>query len=242
MHINQIATRLWHKLSFFIGHLESSYDHAVDTLSAQQLAPLLTAYPYLPHTSFSLRYSSMAYLLNDIIINNRKVVVEFGAGMTTVVLARFIKQAGLKDITLFSVEQDGEWLSIVERYLLAEAADMERVHLVHAELRECALALNGLEWYDSEKLRLLEAYRGRVDCVLVDGPKANRTSQALSRYPALPYLYSYLAPSCSVFLDDTNRAAEKSIVALWANKYGLNAKQLNSSFTRLGRGAFYRIK
>lgn len=242
MRIKENISELWQRLRFFSSQMALTYDNSVDILSTRQLAPLIDSFPYLPYTSFSLRYSSIAYFLNDIIINNRKVVVEFGSGVSTITLSRLINQLGLKDIELFCIEHDKEWLAIVERYLQADGADFERIHLIHAELSSCDFSLNNLEWYNTEKLRFLEEYRGKVDCVLVDGPKAFHKVDALARYPALPFLHDYLAPNCSVFLDDTNRKGEKAIQALWARDYNMKSKQLSSSFTRLGKGASFKIK
>lgn len=42
---------------------------------------------YLPHSKSSLNYSSINSLLNDVVINNRKNIIEFGGGLSTIYLA-----------------------------------------------------------------------------------------------------------------------------------------------------------
>ncbi|MCC9137345.1 class I SAM-dependent methyltransferase [Pontibacter silvestris] len=230
------------KLSSINSLVDITYNNSVDIISAKQLSSLLNSLPYLPYTESSLRYSSITYFLNDIIINNRKVIVEFGSGISTIFLSELLLQLNLKDVTLISFDNNQEWLNIISKYIKKESLDLNNIHLIKAELSSCALSLNNNDWYNIEKLQVLERYKGKVDCVLVDGPEAWHKEIEQSRYPALPYVYNFLAEDFSLFLDDTDRDGEKSIIQMWSEKYSFNLEKLNNSFSRLYRGRTYNIK
>lgn len=221
--------------------VENDHDNSVDLISTMQLSTLINALPYLPYTSSSLRYSSLAYFLNDIVINNRKVIVEFGSGISTIFLSKLIHQLNLTDVKVLSIDNNKDWLEIIHNYISKDHTSLDSIKLIYAESNFCSLSLENNSWYDVEKLGLMEKYKGQIDCVLVDGPEAWHKDIELSRYPALPYMYDFLANGCSIFLDDTNRLGEKSIIEMWSKEYEFKTEQLNSSFTRLSRGVSFNI-
>lgn len=242
MQITRYFHRFLEKLKLVNLSVEYNYDNLIDIKAAQQLQPLLNGLPYLPHTTVSLRHSSIMFFLNDILLNNRKVIVEFGSGISTILLCKMIRQLALKDVKLISIDNNHEWLKIVKSYICQETNDDVNADFLVAELKKCEFSPYPSLWYDTAQLHVLEQYKGHVDCVLVDGPEAWRKKNTYSRYPALPFIHDYLAQNCSIFLDDTDRIGEKAIVELGREKYAFKKKTLNSSFTRLSRGTSFRIK
>ncbi|EIQ00309.1 glycosyltransferase [Opitutaceae bacterium TAV1] len=209
-----------------------------DIHAARQLAPLLDDGPYLPFSTSSLRYSSLATFLNDIVINNRKVVVEFGSGLTTCVIARLIQKNRLAT-RLYTVDENAAWLKIIEEALSRQQLG-DTVTSIHAPLRETGLSMDGIPWYDTAVLD--NALKGvTVDSVLVDGPSAWRKEIELSRFPALPYIHEHLAASSAVFLDDTDRPGERRILELWRQRYRYSFLRLNDSFSAVFQGAYFNI-
>ena len=63
-----------------------------DIYALSQLHPLSSSYAVW--SSSSIRPSAMIQILNEIIVGNRSIVVEFGSGLTTVYIAKVLKQFG----------------------------------------------------------------------------------------------------------------------------------------------------
>lgn len=173
--------------------------------------------------------SALKLVINEILINRRSTIVEFGAGISTVFMAKVLQGTGGR---LVSFESDLDWADLVRGWL-AEESLTENVELIVAPLGPCSKSLEGLNWYDSRLVR--SALSGlSIDCVLVDGPIAYRRGLEMARYPAIPMISDLLADHFAIFLDDTNRAGERRIAELWAN-------ELDVEFTHfLGRGGISR--
>ena len=99
---------------------------------------------YTPWTKMAMRPTTVLGLLNEIAVNDRRTVVEFGAGISTVYLAKILSARGG---TLLSIEDNAEWAKIVNLMLVSEGLEGS-VQLVVAPLKRCSVALNELEWYD----------------------------------------------------------------------------------------------
>lgn len=226
------------KFNLLLSNTSNTYESSLDTLAAQQLSSLRNNLHYLPHTESSLRYHSIQIFLNDIIINKRKVIVEFGSGLSTIYLVKLVEQLKQDDITIISIDNNRAWLDIIYTYI--QGLDVN-VHLLYAETVKNNIELKNNEWYNIDKLDLLDKYKGKIDSVLIDGPEAWYDEISLSRYPALPFIYELLAPSCSIFLDDTNRNGEQEVLKLWRANYKFNEQKLNYNFTRLHRGSSFNI-
>ena len=189
--------------------LEAKID---DIYAWQLLSPLVSGYPYLPFTGSAARPLVLAHLLNDIVVNQRRQIIEFGAGISTMLMARLIKRNGL-DATLLAIEHEPGWADQVKRMLAAEGIDTA-VEIVCAPLVPCKLAKEDQSWYDLAILA--ERTAGKVfDLAIVDGPPAWQPGKDLARYPAVPFLMDRMAPRCTIYLDDADRPGERAIVAKW---------------------------
>lgn len=159
--------------------------------------------------------------LHTHIVNTKpKVIVEFGSGASTLVIADAISQNG--DGKLFSIEHS-------EYYGKQTLSQLEQNGLQHSiELRTGSLELWGEEhlnlkdaskpslWYPKSLLQDIE----NIDLIWVDGPPGNTC--LYSRYPALPALSTQLSEHAEVWMDDTVRQEERDICEDWAQKYGFN--------------------
>lgn len=147
-----------------------------------------------------------------------KVVVEFGSGASTLVIADALRQNGFGQ--LVSLEHS-------QHYGMQTLVTLKAEHLQPwVELRigelepwrgehlNSAYAEKPSRWYPSELLNGVEG----VDLLWVDGPPAGTC--LYSRYPALPALYQRLSPDAQVWMDDTIRQEEKDICQRWAEDYG----------------------
>jgi hypothetical protein len=212
-----------------------------ESIGASQVYSLISNCQYLPFNQASLNFTSLATLINDIVINDRKLIMEFGSGISTIAMALLIRKNKLENVRILSIEDNLEWLQVVRKLLQAEELS-EYVDLIHAPLTEVDFSLDNNKWYDpTVLLNVLNAGNRKVDCVLVDGPAAWYQQVYRSRFPALPFLHEFLNERSVVFLDDTNRKGEKEILEMWA-KFDMKRIDFNSCFTGLFRGSFFNIK
>ena len=188
----------------------SDWDQA-DLHAWQVLRPLLDAGGYLPWTEGALRPAALAAVVNEVIFAERRELVELGSGVSTVVLARLVRERGGR---VTSLEHDPNWARIVrsqlEHELLTDVAT-----LVEAPLEPHPLALGGAPWYSGAAV---ERIPHGIDLLLVDGPPGYGEGMEQSRHPALPALAEHLAPGSVVVLDDATRPAETEIVERWQSE------------------------
>jgi hypothetical protein len=208
-----------------------------DTYSLALLNPLLGEFPFIPFTGASLRPFCLAHIINDIVVNDRKHIIEFGSGISTVVIGRLIKSNKLAS-SLVSIEHDQAWVEVLNSLLARE--DLHHcVKVAWVPLAPSDLALDANGWYDTE---LLERNLSSAvfDMAIVDGPPAWAAGKAKARYPALPFMYERLSERCSVYLDDAERAGEREVLALWHQKFPLRFTLTGNTLAFACRGeSFY---
>lgn len=205
--------------------------------AAIRLSPLLTKGQYLPFTTSSLDFHSLAIILNDIVINNRKTILEFGSGASTVLMARLLNANGYKDKKIISIEHDKEWSKTVTNLLDYEGVG-QYVKLINAPLVKCNLSLMGNKWYDLNVLK--ENIPIEIDTCIIDGPPAWFDQIKFARYPALGFVSEYLRDNSIVFIDDANRDGEKKMIESCKN-IPFKKVYFSSSFVGLVRGNFFNI-
>jgi len=167
--------------------------------------------PFTPWPRSALSPSALLTVINDIAINDRRTIVELGAGVSTIHLGKVIAGRGGR---LISAESDPAWASIV-RNLVDRAGVGDAVRIVEAPLERNPFSLDDGLWY--AKSPVLEAVAdSKIDVLLVDGPAAHGPRTHLARYPAVPILKEYLADRCSIFLDDISRSGEREVAERWS--------------------------
>jgi predicted O-methyltransferase YrrM len=184
------------------------WNHA-DLHAWQVLRPLLDDGGYLPWTEGAMSPAGLAAICNEIALASRRQLVELGCGVSTVVLARLLRQL---DGRLAAVEHDPAWAGLVRSQLQREALDAVAT-VVEAPLRPHPLGRGGAPWYSESALDGLPA--AGIELLLVDGPPGYGEGMAQSRYPALPLLAERLASGGLVVLDDAGRPGESEILDAW---------------------------
>ncbi|MEO8933719.1 MAG: hypothetical protein ABI295_05380, partial [Xanthomarina sp.] len=71
---------------------------------------------YLPFTKWAISPSTITHVLNDIIVNDRKCIIEFGAGASTLYIAKLLKSNKI-EASFFSVESDADWSNKITKQL-----------------------------------------------------------------------------------------------------------------------------
>lgn len=152
-----------------------------------------------------------------------KLVVEFGSGASTLVIADALRQNGIGK--LISFEHLSKYYEITNDYLTEEflspwvelrlepLCKWDGDHLANVSKRESEKKLN---WYPINALKDING----IDLVIVDGPPASTCSYA--RYPALPALYNSLNDGAQVWMDDSKRDEEKDITNFWSKEYNMD--------------------
>ena len=86
-------------------HTDDIFLQALTERSLQILSPLINNWTYLPITNYSAGPIFYTHICNDIIINQRKYIVELGSGVSTILLARLIRKNRL-NTRIISVDHD----------------------------------------------------------------------------------------------------------------------------------------
>lgn len=169
-----------------------------------------------------------------------QVIVEFGSGASTLVIADALRQNG--GGKLISIEHSEHYgaqslatlqAERLEGWVDLRIGDLEAWEDEHLNPDD---AEKPSRWYPVSLLEGVE----NVDLLWVDGPPG--ATCLFSRYPALPALANKLSPTAEVWMDDTIRQEEKDICERWAKDHGFELEYypLEKGLGRLIRpGASY---
>jgi len=177
--------------------------HPEDLHAWQVLRPLLDAGGYLPWSSGTMRPAGLVLVCNEIVHGRRERVVECGSGVSTVLIARLLRERGAGSVV--AIEHDADWTRLVEELLQREGLD-DVSTVVHAPLE------GEPPWYARWAL---DATPDEIDLLVVDGPPADGPGEGLRRAPALGAFEPRLAKGATVILDDLQRPGEREVVAGW---------------------------
>jgi hypothetical protein len=210
---------------------------AIHPLATSLLAFIVLGRAFLPWTRAAMRPSTVVHILNDIFINDRRSIIEFGAGISTLYLAWAAKQ---KQMRYLSIEENQGWAETIRAMLQDNGLkDYCELHWVPRE--DEAEAGRSNRWYNKTEVRRLIGKR-EFDLVVVDGPAAYQTGQEQARRPALDFLLpDHLFGRCAIFLDDAGREGERQIVSAWEATLGGRAMidPVAGGHAYLSRGEHY---
>jgi hypothetical protein len=206
-----------------------------DVVALAALRPLVEG--YVPWTTWSMRPSAILTVVNEIELKQRSTVVELGAGASTLYLARAMANVGGR---LVSIEQDPELAEFVRRLVaragLSRVASVEQVGLspLPPTYRVDSTAWTSPEvWYDIDRLRVVCPVG--IDVLVVDAPPGGNQERVLVREPAVNALRGQLAAEYSIFLDDTDRPAERETLRRWGDHLGIATHIVERISLGLGR-------
>ncbi|MEM9139074.1 MAG: hypothetical protein AAGB15_04530 [Pseudomonadota bacterium] len=146
----------------------------------------------------------LALLLDHIDQHRPRTIVQLGGSMAAPLMAL----AAGPDVDLTVVESCGRTARITRRMLQASGA-------------EAAVLETELQPYDKHNLWYARSVTGqlphRIDLLFIDGP--GHFAGRMPRWAAGPELFSRLAPSGTVVLDDGRRVKEKKTLKSWAEEF-----------------------
>lgn len=164
----------------------------------------------IPTSSWSMRFANLHAILDILDTEQPAVVVEFGSGISTLLVAAWMGERRFGK--LISFDHDPDWAAITRRHLARENLSEYGV-VIDAPLgttTDCDAS--GTKWYDlGDHLDTVEG----IGLVIVDGPPGFTPKNRLSRLPALGRLHAQLASNCTVALDDALRPGEVEIIGRW---------------------------
>ncbi len=207
--------------------------------AAEMLSGMRNKLRYLPATDSAVSNLFLVYVLNDIILNKRRNVLEFGSGISTVYISKLIEEYNLR-AEFISVDESGEWSKTVNDIIDKNKINF-KPEIINAPLKQCSYAIGNLEWYDEKLLGTLLAGKS-FDLLIIDGPSAWKQGFELARYPALPFLAKSMKSNCAVFLDDAGRDGEKKVLELWKKQSGAGFETVNEDFAYIQIGNHNNIK
>lgn len=198
--------------------LRGATDMLVDAKAMQHIAPLRTS-SYTPWPSPAIRPSALTVILDETILNDRRRIVECGAGISTIYINKLLKSLG-DNRSLITFEDNLEWSEKIRGICATEG--LADAQIVHAPLAHCDLIQNGLQWYDRESVN--RELKGRtIDLLFVDGPNSFRVGEGQARYPAVPAFVEYLDESWCIILDDIRRPGESAVMKKWSELLEVDA-------------------
>lgn len=182
----------------------------------------------LPYNIWSISPPAMMLIVNHILINNVKTIVEFGSGISTIFLHNLSEKNKL-GLNIISVDHDANWQGIIRDKYGAGS-----VNFVHCPLSTAmSFEGNAYQWYDVSKLAFIE--KNNVDFVIIDGPIGNKSPY--ERAGAFEFFKAELSrESFSCFLDDTNQGDLRAVMASY-----LPEAKFYGEFGIAGAGVRYEI-
>lgn len=173
----------------------SSYDYLMNQLSGEIV---------LPYNSWSISPQGMMVIVNHILVNDIRYIVEFGTGISTV----FLNNLSVKNklgLEIISVDHDAAWQNTVREKYRAD-----QVKYICCPLTQrVKFKEHGFTWYDHAALKQID--KQKTNLLIVDAP-IGKTS-LYERAGAFEFFGSELnRPDFSCYLDDTNEAHLKEIM------------------------------
>ena len=169
-------------------------------------------YPLPEMRRWAVSPDAILYLLRTAIKQNARSIVECGSGVSTIVLAKYMKENGGGHV--FSLDHDEKYAE--DTRALLRLHGLESYATVYtAPLAEIIIGSRPYKWYHGE---VITALPDNIDMIFVDGPPAPDGS--FNRFPALNMLKNKMCQKCTIVMDDVVRADELAISKIWAESMG----------------------
>lgn len=188
-------------------------DHISETQGLVQLSSYNHTYPMPFGGGWALTPDAAVVLAREIALNRPRTIVELGSGVSTVLIGRMLKQAGVGQ--LFSLDHDPSWAEETRRHIQASELQ-DHVVVLDAPLAKQQFGGKDFNWYQiPEQLR----QAGSIDLIIVDGPPQGLDPSGMPRYPALPAFIAQLSPQAMIYVDDAKRPQEQAMIERWLQEY-----------------------
>ena len=173
----------------------SAHDYLMNNLSGNIV---------LPYNVWSISPQGMMVIINHILINDVKTIVEFGTGISTV----FLNNLSIKNklnLKIISIDHDAKWQSIIK-----EKYGAHNIEYINCDMTtQLKFKNETFPWYDVNALKNVD--KKNVDFIIIDGPVGNKN--IYERAGAFEFFKDELHnKNFSCFFDDTNEPQFKEIM------------------------------
>lgn len=193
----------------------------------KRIFPDLTFFP--PTRGWAGSPDFLLKLVELIVSESPKYVVEIGSGVSSIVLGAAMKKFSQGKVDSFDHE---EAFGIKTKRFLEVNGVQNVVNINYSRLMPYSFNENNWLWYDKLQIDKIES---GIDLLVVDGPP--RFIQEKSRFLALPILFDRLSKKSAIVLDDANRENEKHVIEDWIDFLKTkNVEYLVSTFEYFEKG------
>lgn len=175
-----------------------------------RIQPLAQQLPLPIGGGWALTGDAAAVLVREAQLRKPRTILELGSGVSTLLLGQVLRNAG--GGRLVSIDHDPAWAARTRENLRLMGLD-DVVRVVDAPLHTRTVGEQRYDWYDIPEAVLDEL--GPIDLLLVDGPPQRSDDTLPARFPAIPVLGPRLSANALVFVDDADRAQERTMVQWW---------------------------
>ena len=177
----------------------------------------------IPFTNWTAKPELLWHIINTIQLNKYNSILEFGGGISTIVIANLLRQEGNAG-KITCVESDAEWAARLQKNL--DQFNLKNVEIILAPISPGHYN-PAAPWFSLQAMEKLKTHQP-FELVFVDGPSGLLGSMA--RVPAIPWLIDnqLLAPNHTIILDDYNRPDEKQIGEQWGKLTGHEMQSFGS--------------
>lgn len=215
-----------------------AFNTSNDLLALRLLEKYIPKNSYLPYTSSSLSFEAIRIIANDIVLNKRHRIIEFGSGISTLILGSIVNSID-QEITLTTIDENEDWVKILNGLLKKEG--INNVNVVHSEINENSTGKDK-HWYTQHSLR--KNLLHQADLVVVDGPSAWKEGKEMARQYALDFLLQndlLDKSNFAIYLDDCNRKSESNIIRNWSSTLSLPYREMTNSLARISHNDTFNI-
>jgi predicted O-methyltransferase YrrM len=178
----------------------------------------------------------LAFLRNEMVLNKRYSIIEFGSGLSTLFMALVVKRFSLPT-KIITIESETAWVDRIEKKIY-EMDLSSIITVVPATIIPMPSLGKENNWYDLNHLPSSILNSSPFDMVVIDGPPAYNENISLSRFMALPFIKNLLCDKYSIFLDDADRKGEKTVMSMWKQQFGFDFKTYNNEIALFRMGSF----
>jgi hypothetical protein len=166
--------------------------------------------------SYTIGTAALEFLDSRVAQSRPRAILEFGSGVSTVVLAaRVASIYGEDRLRVFSIDESDTYLH--ETWQMLDAAGLaESAGLAHRRVRDQVVCGRRTQCYDLDPDFLTAFLQTTPDFLLIDGPSGGGNR----RFGTLPLVVDHVARPCTFFLDDALRGDEIAVASLWQKVMG----------------------
>lgn len=208
---------------------EQLFKKIISTTCYEYLMTNLSGNLVLPYNAWSISPQGMMVIVNHILVNDIKTIVEFGTGISTVFLNNLSIKNNL-NLKIISIDHDAKWQSIIKEKYKANGVE----YICCPLISKMNFKGNEFLWYDINALQKID--KQKIDFVVIDAPIGSLSNY--ERAGAFEFFkQEFTRPNFSCYLDDTNQPPLKEIML----HYFPTAKLYNN-FSIAGLGNVYEIE